>query len=93
MFGHKTTDLVATVAAVLPCAHADDAGPIVSAKLIETTRVDPTDPSSPLILDLNAAAAGGARLGNNLISAFTNGAGPEGNLLGELVVEAGEVGS
>jgi len=36
-FGHKTNDLVATVAAVLPGAHADDNGAILSGKLIETT--------------------------------------------------------
>ena len=36
IFGHKTSDLVAATAAVLPGAHADDNGPIVSAKLIET---------------------------------------------------------
>lgn len=36
VFGHKTSDLVASVAAVLPGAHADDNAPIVSGKLIET---------------------------------------------------------
>ena len=38
MFGHKTSDLVAATAAVLPGAHSDDNGPIVSGKLIETTQ-------------------------------------------------------
>ncbi|MEL6431780.1 MAG: hypothetical protein AAFU73_13975 [Planctomycetota bacterium] len=37
MYGHKTNDMIASVAAILPCAHADDAGPIASGKLIETT--------------------------------------------------------
>lgn len=37
MFGHKTTDMIAAVAAVMPGAHADDNGPIASGKLIETT--------------------------------------------------------
>lgn len=36
VFGHKTSDLMAAMAAVLPGAHADDNGPIVSGKLIET---------------------------------------------------------
>ncbi len=37
VFGHKASDLIAAVAAILPGAHADDNGPIVSGKLIETT--------------------------------------------------------
>ncbi len=37
MYGHKTTDMIDAVAAILPGAHADDNGPIASGKLIETT--------------------------------------------------------
>ncbi len=37
LLGHKVNDLIATTAAVLPCAHDDDAGPIVSGKLVQTT--------------------------------------------------------
>lgn len=37
IFGHKTNDMIAAVAAVLPGAHAEDNGPIDSGKLIETT--------------------------------------------------------
>lgn len=37
IFGHKTSDLIAAVAAVLPGAHAEDNAPIESGKLIETT--------------------------------------------------------
>lgn len=37
VFGHKTNDLIATSAAILPGAHADDNGPIVSGKIVETT--------------------------------------------------------
>ena len=43
VFGHKTSDLISAVATVPGCrqgAHADDNGPIVSGKLIETTGVD-----------------------------------------------------
>ena len=36
ILGHKTSDLMAALSAVLPGAHADDNGPIVSGKLIET---------------------------------------------------------
>lgn len=37
LFGHKIGDMIATVAAVLPGAHADDNAPIVSGKTIETS--------------------------------------------------------
>lgn len=37
LFGHKVSDMVATVAAVLPGAHADDNAPVVSGKTIETS--------------------------------------------------------
>jgi Flp pilus assembly pilin Flp len=40
VFGHKTSDLISAVATILPGAHADDNGPIVSGKLIETTGAD-----------------------------------------------------
>lgn len=86
IFGHKTNDLISATASVLPGAHADDNGPIVSAKVIETVQ-DAT--TGEITVDFAAAAAGGNRLGNNLIGAAANGAGPNGNLLGEtLVVEA-----
>jgi pilus assembly protein Flp/PilA len=47
IFGHKTNDMIAMVAAVLPGAHTDDNAPIISGKIIET---------SPL-----AVGAGGAK--------------------------------
>lgn len=40
IFGHKTNDMIAVVAAVLPGAHDDDAGPIVSGKLVQTTSLN-----------------------------------------------------
>jgi Flp pilus assembly pilin Flp len=40
ILGHKTNDLLATVAAALPGAHADDNGTIVSGKLVNTTSID-----------------------------------------------------
>lgn len=40
VFGHKTSDLISEVASVLPGAHADDNGPMISGKLIETTGAD-----------------------------------------------------
>ncbi|MEM7202922.1 MAG: hypothetical protein AAF628_21870 [Planctomycetota bacterium] len=85
MFGHKVSDLVGAVAAILPGAHDDDNGPIVSAKLIETTR----DPNGAIILDPAAAASSTPRLGNNLLGATFNQPGGTGNVLGTtLVIEA-----
>ena len=36
-FGHKTSDMIGAVAAIMPGAHTDDNNPIVSGKIIETT--------------------------------------------------------
>ncbi|TWT58863.1 hypothetical protein KOR42_22500 [Thalassoglobus neptunius] len=53
ILGHKSNDLMASVAASLPGAHADDQGPIVSGKLVNTQTdtngvvyLDPTNPGS-----------------------------------------------
>lgn len=79
IFGHKTSDMIAATAAIAPGAHADDNGPIVSGKLIETTAAG-TDPIS---LDIAGIVAnqGTERLGNNVLGA-TNG-----GTLDTLVVE------
>jgi pilus assembly protein Flp/PilA len=37
IFGHKTSDMIAATATVLPGVHADDNGTITSGKLVETT--------------------------------------------------------
>ncbi|MEE2939186.1 MAG: Flp family type IVb pilin [Planctomycetota bacterium] len=79
VFGHKTNDMLGAVATVMPGAHADDNGPIVSAKIIETTqRVD-----GAIIIDTATIAAGGSRLGANY------GLDAPGDF-GGLVVEAAE---
>lgn len=82
-FGHKTNDMLASVAAILPGAHADDNGPIFSGKLIETTQG-----ANGIALDAARIASeeltGVARLGENLL-----GAGG-GDTLALLVVEAEE---
>ncbi len=53
ILGHKSNDLVSTVAGVLPGAHEDDNFPIVSGKLVNTTdnggtniTLDATQPGS-----------------------------------------------
>jgi len=81
IFGHKTADLVAATAAVLPGAHTDDNGPIVTAKLIETAQ----NADNELNLGVTAIAAnsGTARMGVNF------GLAAPGDF-GGLVIEAGE---
>ena len=67
ILGHKTSDLVGSVAAVLPGAHADDNGPIVSGKLIETTA--PGGATTGIAIDFAGIATSGintSRLGNNV---------------------------
>jgi Flp pilus assembly pilin Flp len=76
LFGHKTNDLIATVAAVLPGAHADDNGPIASGKLIETTAATAAAPAAVDFVTI-VANEGNERLGDNI--GATN--------LGDLVVE------
>ena len=80
VFGHKTSDMVAATAAIMPGAHADDNNPIVSAKIIETSSAE----DGPITIDINGITqgAGTSRLGNNLLG-NANGA-----LIEDLVVEA-----
>lgn len=84
VFGHKTSDLYAATAAILPGAHPDDNGPIVSGKLIETIGAD----EGSIALDVGAivAAADSPRLGNNVLGSDP---GADGGF-GGLVLEAGD---
>lgn len=71
IFGTKTSDLVASIATVLPGAHSTDNAPIVSGKLIETTDGSGSDPIS---LDINRIQNNSAteRLGDNLLGTNHN---------------------
>ncbi len=82
VFGHKTSDLIAATASILPGAHADDNGPITSGKLIETTGAD----TGQIALDAATIVAGTdtGRLDNNVFGAAT-AAGGDG--FGGLVLE------
>lgn len=51
IFGHKTTDLIGTVAAALPAPHADDSAAIVAGKLVNTTTVSTPD-GTGIVLDV-----------------------------------------
>ena len=66
IFGHKTSDLISAVATIIPGAHADDNGPMVSGKLIETTVS--TGAADGIELDTATIATNSntARLGNNV---------------------------
>jgi Flp pilus assembly pilin Flp len=66
VFGHKTSDLIAAVAAVLPGAHDDDNGPIESGRLIETTKMSPTNTTIELDVATILANNQTPRLGNNV---------------------------
>ena len=85
VFGHKTSDMLATAAAVLPGAHTDDNAPIVSGKVIETSPNSPGfdqgNSQTGIGLDVNAItqSTGSARLGS--------GVGSDGTL-SSLVLES-----
>jgi Flp pilus assembly pilin Flp len=66
IFGHKTNDLVASVASVLPGAHPGDNAPITSGKIVETTEA--SSASTPIELDVPQILSNSAtpRLGNNM---------------------------
>jgi pilus assembly protein Flp/PilA len=84
IFGHKTNDMVALMAAVLPGAHTDDNGPIISGKIIETTPNGVgAGGTAGIALDMQAAVngAGQERLGNQL--------GVGNGLVSQLVIEHG----
>jgi Flp pilus assembly pilin Flp len=70
IFGHKTSDMIAAVATIIPGAHADDNGSIQSGKLIETTAaaVGGGGAGTGAALDVTTIAANGAtaRLGVNV---------------------------
>jgi len=84
IFGHKTNDMIAMVAAVLPGAHTDDNAPIISGKIIETTpNAVGAGGANGIGLDVDAIIAGNgtSRLG---VSVGTGGTHP----LSDLVLEA-----
>ena len=83
VFGHKTSDMMGATAAVLPGAHADDNGPIVSGKIIETTDQGLGEGANGIALDVATIAgnAGSQRLGNQLGT---------GTSISTLVLEPGE---
>lgn len=84
VFGHKTSDLISAITTILPGAHADDNGPIVSGKLIETTGAD----TGAIALDVGTIVGNNdtGRLDNNVLGT-TTAAGGDG--FGGLILENG----
>ena len=82
VFGHKVTDMVASTAAVLPCTHGDDNGPITSGKLIETAGAD----AGSIDLDVTTIAGNSdtPRLGNNVLGTDPGADGGFGGLVVEV---------
>lgn len=64
IFGHKTNDMISSVAAIMPGAHDDDNGPILSGKLIETA----ANVDGNIAIDVQTIIdnTGNFRLGDNL---------------------------
>jgi Flp pilus assembly pilin Flp len=69
IFGHKTSDMIAATATVLPGAHADDNSPIVSGKLVETA----PNADGNIALDVATILVNSdgtkSRLGDNILGA------------------------
>ena len=63
ILGHKTNDLIATVAAVLPGAHAHSNAPIVSGKLVATTGDGDDGEAGALRLDVSGSRSMADNLG------------------------------
>lgn len=66
IFGSKTTDLIASIATVLPGVTADENGPITSGKLIETTPSDTNGAQITTDISTILGNSGVDRLGGNL---------------------------
>jgi pilus assembly protein Flp/PilA len=72
VFGHKTSDLISAVAAILPGSHAEDNNPIFSGSIIETTVED-----GAIALDIDDIANhnGASRLSVNVLGENKDGFG------------------
>ena len=77
-FGHKTTDLISAVAAILPGAHGDDNAPITSGALIETTSAGGAIAVDVVSIVANADTP---RLGNNVLGVDPGADGGFGGLV------------
>src|SRR5581483_11240516 len=68
IFGHKTSDIIGTVAAVLPGAHTDDNNPMLSGHIIETNTATGAGGATGIGIDFASIGTntGTDRLGQNI---------------------------
>ena len=83
MLGHKTGDMIGTLAAILPGAHTGDSGPIAAGQLVPTTTgaggviiVDQTQAATPGVAGLNDNVLGGGNVDEPLVVEQGQNAGP-----------------
>ncbi len=72
ILGHKTTDLIGTVAGALPGAHDEDVGPIVSGQLVNTT----TAGQDGFVLDASTPGSFSSNLGIDVEGLIVEPAAP-----------------
>jgi len=87
IFGHKTSDIIGTVAAVLPGAHTDDNNPMLSGHLIETNTSLGADSATGIGIDFATIASSGTMLTDRL-GVNVGGNAASGNGVDGLIVEA-----
>jgi len=63
ILGHKTTDLIGTVAAALPGAHAEDNGAIISGQLVAVTQTAGAEGGLGFVLDTSSTGSFSDNLG------------------------------
>src|SRR5260370_42064029 len=67
LFGHKTSDIIGLTAAIIPGAHTDDNGPVISGKRIETALETGGGPTPDIGIGFDVVAAGAVdRLGGQV---------------------------
>jgi hypothetical protein len=93
LLGHKTSDLLGAMAMIIPGAHTDDNGQIVSGKLIATTGANVNGANQGAALDLGQIVNNGSNqdritqaLGGNTNTDPNGGTGENG--VGGLIQEA-----
>jgi pilus assembly protein Flp/PilA len=90
IFGHKTSDIIGTVAAVLPGAHTDDNNPMLSGHLIETATSTGADGATGIGIDFATIASSGTGggIGTDRLGVNIGGTASSANGVDGLIVEA-----
>ena len=90
IFGHKTSDIIGTVAAVLPGAHTDDNNPMLSGHIIETNTATGAGGSTGIGIDFATIASSGAggSIGTDRLGVNIGGSSSSANGVDGLIIEA-----